>query len=77
MIDPTTPRFLRLRDVMDITTLAHSAIYARIKAGTFPAPRRISSRCSVWDAEAVYQWMRERPVAMGPRPGTPAAASAS
>jgi len=71
MADNPTPRFLRLRDVTQATSLGPSAIYARIARGEFPAPRRISSRCSVWDAEAVYEWMRSRPVAVGPRPGAP------
>jgi prophage regulatory protein len=68
------PQFLRLREVSQITSLGSSAIYARIARGDFPAPRRISSRCSVWDAESVYDWMRSRPIAVGPRPGAPAAA---
>lgn len=74
MTDSTTPRFLRMRDVMDITSLSHSAIYARIARGEFPSPRAISSRCSVWDAEAVYEWMRSRPVTLRPRVSSPAAA---
>jgi predicted DNA-binding transcriptional regulator AlpA len=56
-----------MRDVMDITSLSHSSIYARIARGEFPSPRAISNRCSVWDQEAVYEWMRSRPITLKPR----------
>jgi prophage regulatory protein len=74
MNDSTFPQFLRLRDVMEATSLGRSAIYARIARGEFPSPRAISSRCSVWDAEAVYEWMRSRPITLRPRASSPAAA---
>ena len=71
------PRFLRLAEVTQLTTLQRSAVYARIKAGTFPAPRQISSRCSVWLASEIFEWMGKQPIAVGPRPGSRAAAAAA
>lgn len=71
------PRFLRLAEVSAITTLRRSALYARIAAGSFPRPRQISSRCSVWLASEVYEWVAAQPVAVGPRPGSRAATASA
>ncbi|RCU51057.1 AlpA family phage regulatory protein [Corallincola holothuriorum] len=36
IIQNRSDRFLRLRDVMEVTTLCRSSIYLLIKAGDFP-----------------------------------------
>lgn len=56
------PRFIRIAEVSRITSLQRSALYARISAGTFPAPKEISSRCSVWLESEVREWARNLPL---------------
>lgn len=42
------PRLIRLPEVMDRVGLRRTAIYERMKAGTFPKSRSLGPRCSVW-----------------------------
>lgn len=60
--DTTTPRerFQRLPAVERDTGQKKSAIYAGIKAGTFPKPIRLSSRCVVWRESEIQAWIRRR-----------------
>jgi prophage regulatory protein len=55
------PLMLRLPDVERATGLRRSAIYHRIQLGQFPAPVRISSRCSVWPADEIAGWLAALP----------------
>jgi len=48
---------LNVKTVMATVGLSRSAIHARVQAGTFPAPIRLSSRCSRWKSEAIQQWI--------------------
>lgn len=60
---PSGPRFIRLPEIERLTSLRPSAIYNRIQAGTFPAPRKLSSRCSVWLESEILAWMHRQPTA--------------
>lgn len=48
---------LRFSTVQALTGLSRSTIYARVKAGTFPAPLRQGSRCSRWRAGGITEWL--------------------
>lgn len=48
---------LSIREVGPIVGLGPSAIYARIARGEFPAPRRLSARCSRWKASELKSWL--------------------
>lgn len=52
--------FLRLPQVMEKTGLKRASLYAFVKKGTFPAPLKLSERCSAWDSVSVLGWMEER-----------------
>ena len=52
--------FLDLHEVTRRVGLRKSFIYRHIALGAFPAPVRLSSRCSRWNAAEVDQWMRDR-----------------
>ncbi len=52
---------LRLPAVKAKTGLGRSTIYADMKKGVFPQPRRISARCVAWSAAAIQQWIDGRP----------------
>jgi prophage regulatory protein len=47
-----TPKFLRRRQIEDITGLSRSTIYAEMKAGRFPKQVQLTSKRSVGWVEA-------------------------
>jgi prophage regulatory protein len=49
-------RMIRLSDVSDMVGLKHTAIYAKIKKGTFPAPIKIGY-ASRWIESEVKKWI--------------------
>jgi prophage regulatory protein len=56
---------LRLPAVKAKTGLGRSTIYADMKKGVFPQPRRISARCVAWSSASIQQWMDARPKTTG------------
>ena len=59
----SVPRLIRLPQVEHMTGLKRSAIYQRIARNEFPAPRRVTGRCSAWLESDVTAWILARPVA--------------
>lgn len=59
---------LRLPAVESRTGLRKSAIYAGMKAGTFPACLKLGPRASAWASSAIDAWIAER-IANAPRKG--------
>jgi prophage regulatory protein len=51
---------ITLRTVLQKTSLSRPTIYRLIKRGQFPAPRKVGTR-SVWEEEAINQWIRDLP----------------
>lgn len=56
----TPQRLLRLPDVEALVGLRKSSIYDGVKAGTFPAPVKLSRRAVCWPAAAIDAWITER-----------------
>lgn len=54
-------RIIRITEVMTMTGLSRSGIYAAIKAGTFPAQLKLSVRSSGWLESEVIAWRDKRP----------------
>lgn len=52
-IDP----LLSIGDLKEITTLRPSALYAKMKEGTFPPGVLLSKRCRRWRRSEVVAWM--------------------
>ena len=50
-------QILRIFEVADRTGLARSSIYAKIQAGDFPRPIKLSSRSVGWLEADVNQWI--------------------
>ena len=54
-------RIIRINEVMAMTGLSRSGIYAAIKEGTFPAQLKLSVRSSGWLESEVIAWRDKRP----------------
>lgn len=55
----TSPRLLRLPEVMDRVGLRRSAIYKRMSEGRFPRCRSLGPKCSVWVEAEINAWIEE------------------
>lgn len=53
-------RFLRLPDVCQLIGLRKTAIYQRIKEGSFPKPIPLSGQRVAWLESEVRTWMQNR-----------------
>ena len=53
-------RFLRLRQVLDIVGLSKSAVYARIREGSFPKAISLGGTSVAWIEAEVNSWMNAR-----------------
>lgn len=49
-------RFMRLPDVVALVGLKRTAIYGRIKKGTFPAPVQLGPRAVAWAEADIAEW---------------------
>ena len=49
--------------VKELTGLSEPTIRRRVKAGTFPAPVRLSARCIRWKAETLQNWLKAQQAA--------------
>ncbi len=54
-------KFLRRREVEEITGLSRSTIYRLMKAGQFPHPVKTGSRAVRWRLSDIIAWMDSRP----------------
>lgn len=57
---PSAVSLLRLDAVEARTGLKKSAIYAGMKAGTFPACVKLGPRASAWSSSSIDTWIAER-----------------
>ncbi|WP_453931593.1 helix-turn-helix transcriptional regulator [Acidovorax temperans] len=55
-----TRSLLRIEQVMERVQRGRSWIWMAVQNGAFPAPRRLSPRCTRWDSEAVDQWIAQQ-----------------
>jgi predicted DNA-binding transcriptional regulator AlpA len=53
------PAFLRLRDVMRVTSLSRPTLYRRIAAQRFPRPVHLGGRACGWAASDLAAWIRD------------------
>lgn len=56
-------RFLKRKEVLEITSLSSSAMYRLIAKGEFPQPRRLGARSSRFLEDEVLEWIETRPKA--------------
>lgn len=43
-----------------ILPFSASTLWRRVRAGTFPAPLKLSERITAWKAEDVHRWLNEQ-----------------
>lgn len=53
-------RLIRRPEVEQLTGLARSTIYARMKEGTFPQPVPLGGRLVAWAESDIQQWIDDR-----------------
>ena len=53
-------KILRLPEIMDLTGLSRSSIYAQIAGGTFPKQISLGARAVGWIESEVHEWVIER-----------------
>jgi len=53
-------RFIRLHEVVQVTGLPKSTIYAFARKGLFPQPVKLSERASAWRSDELEQWIEAR-----------------
>jgi prophage regulatory protein len=58
-----TDRILRFHEVSRLVGLGRTTIYAGIKAGTFPAPVKLSAHAVGWKASVIGAWIDSREAA--------------
>jgi prophage regulatory protein len=56
-------RILRRREVLPLVGFGRTTLIKLVKAGTFPAPVRISNHAVGWKWSDVQRWISERPAA--------------
>ena len=67
-------KLLKRPEVEAVTGLSRAAIYAKIKAGTFPPPVRLGTNSVAWRADDIDKWIDDLPVAAELCSGSRAAA---
>lgn len=53
-------KVLKLPDVMAVTALSRSSIYAFIKEGSFPKPIPLGARAVGWVFDEIESWLKKR-----------------
>lgn len=56
----STPRILRIRNVVQITGLPRSTIYRLMSQSMFPRNIKLSTSAVGWDLAEIEQWLSER-----------------
>lgn len=59
---PTSYRFLRLKEVKHIVGLGRTAIYDRIRSDKFPKPYSLEARAVGWRSDEIDAWLKGRVV---------------
>ena len=56
----STPRLIRLKELVGMVGLTRSTIYRRIAAGTFPQQIPLGCRVVVWNEKEVNEWIKNQ-----------------
>jgi prophage regulatory protein len=61
MPEPVADSYLRFPDVKARSGLSRTTIHRLVKAGDFPAPKRIGNRAVAWLSSDFARWCEGRP----------------
>lgn len=53
-------KFIKLRDVMELTSLARSTIYKFVAEGRFPRQVILGGNCVAWVEAEVIEWLEDK-----------------
>jgi prophage regulatory protein len=53
-------RLLRLKEVMELTSMPRSTIYAYMKKGLFPQKKNLTQKSVVWREDEIKKWIDSR-----------------
>lgn len=53
-------KLLKLKGVIEMTSLSKASIYRQVKAGIFPDPIRIGPRAVAWVVSEVESWIEDK-----------------
>jgi prophage regulatory protein len=56
-------KYLRRRDVEEITSLSRTTIYKLMSQGAFPRPVKLTGKAVAWPESAIVDWLASRPLA--------------
>ena len=65
-LGPTMTKLLRTKDVQDTLGVSRTTLWRLVRAGTVPAPIKLSAQCNRWrpsDIEAALEALRPSPTA--------------
>lgn len=55
IVSPRPERLLRLRQCLEIVPVSKSTWWLRVKEGRYPAPVKLSTRCTAWRERDVLE----------------------
>ncbi|MEZ5512443.1 MAG: AlpA family phage regulatory protein [Steroidobacteraceae bacterium] len=53
------PAFIRMKDVLRLTSLSRPTLYRRIAAGRFPPPVHLGGRACAWTPKSLQLWIND------------------
>ncbi|MBA3988524.1 MAG: transcriptional regulator [Idiomarina sp.] len=53
-------KLIKIKEVMNVTTLSRATIYKYMASGRFPKPVSLGGRAVVWVKEEVEDWVAQR-----------------
>jgi len=56
----TTPRLIKLPEVMRLTSLGKTQIYSEMNGGRFPMKVTLGPKCVAWDEGEIADWIEKR-----------------
>ncbi|MES2048135.1 MAG: AlpA family phage regulatory protein [Pseudomonadota bacterium] len=57
---PATGYVRQAQLIPAIIPFSSATLWRKVKAGTFPAPVKLSSRVTAWPVESIHAWMQAR-----------------
>ena len=53
-------KFLRMKQVMELTGLSRTGVYLSVERGEFPQPIKLGCKAIAWVESEVNAWMKDR-----------------